>query len=303
MNELSPIIFNIQKFCVHDGPGIRTTVFFKGCPLSCLWCHNPESQAYGRELLYDKEKCTGCRRCEEVCPEQAIQMIGREAVTDRIRCRACGQCAERCLRDARQVAGDNHCGVEEILREIEKDRIFYQQSGGGVTFSGGEALSQIDAVEMLARSCSRRGISVAVDTCGYAPFSVFQRLLPWTDLFLYDIKHMDPELHRRYTGQDNRLILENLRRLVDAGAVVALRLPLIEGINADDNNIGAILAFVAGMPLQKVNLLPYHDIGASKRTRLGLNQPDILLAPPAPERSEEILGRFQRAGFSAEIGG
>lgn len=296
------IIFNVQKFSVHDGPGIRTTVFFKGCPLRCQWCHNPESQEALPELLYDKEKCTLCRRCQSTCGRGANRMSDHSILTDRDQCNACGDCADRCFRGAREVAG-RKAYISDLLQEIEQDRVFYEQSGGGVTFSGGEALSQIDALAELAYACKSRGIHVAVDTCGYAPFASFERILEYTDLFLYDVKHMNDTAHRQCTGQGNELILSNLRRLAAAGANIALRLPLIEGVNTNDENIEALAVFIKDIRLLQVNLLPYHNTGSSKYARLGRPFDSAVCSAPTPAKLELIAARLSLTGHKIRQGG
>ena len=298
----SPLIFNLQRFCLHDGPGIRTTVFFKGCPLRCHWCHNPESQDFQAELLFDREKCVACQRCLTACPAKAIQHDIQGLSLDRTRCSACGQCADLCLGDARTLSGHKRYTLPELLCELEKDRVFYEESGGGVTFSGGEALCQAEAVENLARSCKERGLHVALDTCGHVPFSAFERLLPWTDLFLYDIKHHNSQQHLRHTGQENTLILDNLKKLAAAGAEIFLRLPLIEGINAADTDIEAYIHLLNPLPPRRLFLLPYHAAGVSKWQRLGRKERPALAAPSA-ERLDTIQRRFAAAGFTVQIGG
>lgn len=292
------VIFNIQKFCVHDGPGIRTTVFFKGCPLSCGWCHNPESQKFEPELLVQPEKCGGCGLCQSHCPHGAATAGGFLAD----RCTACGGCTDWCPGDARAVAGREY-GMEELLAEIEKDAPFYEQSGGGVTLSGGEALCQIDFVERLVRACSQKGIHVAVDTCGQVPYEHFARVLDYTGLFLYDLKLADSARHERHTGRDNSLILANLKRLCDSGARVHLRLPLIEGVNADDTDIEGVMAAAKPLGIRTIALLPYHDIGRAKYQRLGREYPALSAASPPPERLEKIRRRFAANGFDVTIGG
>ena len=300
MSRAASLSLSLQKFSVHDGPGIRTTLFFKGCPLRCSWCHNPESQQYTAELLYDAEKCSQCGRCSPHCPCQAISQNG---LTDRNRCQACGSCVDFCLQNARQIAGQPF-SASDTLNQLLADQVFYEQSGGGITFSGGEPLTHIDVLEPLAVECKRRGLHVCIDTCGHAPAESLQRILPHADLFLFDLKHMDPIQHQRYTGQDNRLILDNLRSLSDAAANIFLRLPLIEGINADAANVSATLAFAKTIRLRQVNLLPYHATGRSKYDRLGLKSlTELTQTAPAPERLEEIRRQFVAAGFDTHIGG
>ena len=295
-----PIVFNLQKFCVHDGPGIRTTVFFKGCPLRCGWCHNPESQSGMPELLFDRERCTACGRCQAVCPRGAIRMDEGGAVHDRNLCHSCGACADQCLNGARELCGKT-ATIGELLNEIEKDRVFYEQSGGGVTFSGGEALAQIDALTELARACKDIGLHVAVDTCGHAPFASFERILACTDLFLYDIKHMDPDVHRRITGRDNKPILKNLRRLAAAGANISVRVPLIDGVNADDGNIDALAAFLNETRLTHVMLLPCHHTGRSKYERLGRVFDAEAWPSPSLARLKEIAARLAAGGLDVHL--
>ena len=297
----APLVLSVQKFSIHDGPGIRTTVFFKGCPLHCTWCHNPESQRFTADLMVDNEKCTGCATCVSHCPRQAINTSLVHQFTDRNSCSRCGECVDFCLSNAREVAGQA-LSESELLVEILKDQIFYEQSGGGVTFSGGEAMCHINTLEALAAKCKLRGLHVAIDTCGYVPQDSFERILPYTDLFLYDLKLIDPARHQHHTGQNNALILENLRYLSGAGAEINLRLPLIEGINAAMEDINAILCFIKPLRITRVNLLPYHNTGASKYAKLGL--PTALsLCPPSPARLEAIQHQFTDAGLETRIGG
>ena len=297
------LLLSLQKFSIHDGPGIRTVVFFKGCPLRCSWCHNPESQQFDAELMFDAERCTSCGRCVDVCPSRAtVRLPGGGVITDRSLCQACGECTDLCLSCVREIAG-TFFSPADILREIGKDFIFYEQSGGGVTFSGGEALCHTDALESLAAQCHRQGLHVTIDTCGHVPQDAFRRLLPHTDLFLYDLKHMDPDRHLLYTGQDNRLILSNLRFLSDAGATIWLRVPLIAGVNDDDENLSALREFVQPLRISQVQLLPYHHIGSSKLARLGRAASDDPFAAPVPDRLEAIRSAFEEAGFSTRIGG
>ena len=298
----APLVLSVQKFSIHDGPGIRTTVFFKGCPLRCTWCHNPESQRFSADLMVDNEKCTGCATCVSHCPRQSITTSLIHQFTNRNICTSCGECVDFCLSNAREVAGQS-ISESDLLAEILKDQVFYEQSGGGVTFSGGEAMIHINTLEALAAECKRRGLHVAIDTCGYVPQDSFERILPYTDLFLYDLKIMDPTRHQQHTGQNNALILKNLQYLSGSGAKINLRIPLIEGINSAPEDINAILRFIKPLHIVQVNLLPYHNTGSSKYAKLDTPPPSSLLCAPSPARLEAIQHQFTDAGLETCIGG
>lgn len=259
------VIFDIERNSFVDGPGIRTTVFFQGCNLRCAWCHNPESQAPNPQMLFYRDKCIGCGKCREVCPTPEG-------------CTLCGKCTLYCPADARRVCGKEY-SVESVLREILKDKAYYENSGGGVTFSGGECMLQVDFLAEILKMCKESGIHTAVDTAGHVSFDRFERILPYTDLFLYDIKLMDPERHKTYTGVDNRQILENLKRLLTEKAKLWIRVPVIAGVNDSVRDMEAIKAFVHthGTP-EKVELLPYHAMGEHKYTALG-RTPQAFTAP------------------------
>lgn len=299
---IQPFIFNLQKFCVHDGPGIRTSVFFKGCPLRCAWCHNPESQVFQPELLYNPEKCAVCGQCLPECPSDAITRRESSVVTDRHLCQACGRCVDFCFHSAREIVG-HAASVPDLVAEIEKDRVFFEQSGGGVTFTGGEVLCQAEAAEALAIACKARGLHVAVDTCGHVPFENMARVLNCADLFLYDLKHLDPVMHEEYTGQDNRLVLDNLRRLNATGAAIFLRIPLIEGFNSDDGHINSLVEFCSGLNLKQIDLLPYHSTGSSKYQRTGRPFSPGRFAAPTPEKLARIRTILQQSHPKVTIGG
>jgi pyruvate formate lyase activating enzyme len=302
-----PFIYNLQKYSIHDGNGIRTTIFFKGCPLHCAWCHNPESQNFFPELMFNEERCTGCGACVSKCSQNAVFITENGfAFTDSTKCTACGKCADCCLNGARDIAGLTY-DIEELVREVDKDRMFYEQSGGGVTLSGGEVMAQpIDYIEKLTAHLFDKGYSVNIDTCGFAPFERFERILPYVDTFLYDIKDMDSERHMRYTGIGNELIIDNLRKLSGAGARIWLRLPLVEHVNADEAYIRSVIEFLkSGVILKQINLLPYHNIGKSKYSRLNrtYNDAGIFEVPP-DEKMKQFAELFRENGFPCvKIGG
>lgn len=261
-------IFDIRKYSVHDGPGIRTTVFLKGCPLRCWWCHNPESQLPQRELIFRETRCIACRSCLERCPQSAIHWDTTAPVTDSERCDLCGECLEACPTGARDIAGKEMTPAE-VMAAVRRDIVFYDESGGGVTFSGGEPMRQPVFLEQLLRACKAEEIHTALDTCGYTPWDALERVQPFVDLFLYDLKLMDDELHRKYTGVSNRVILANLQKLVSAGSRVIVRIPLIPGITDTQENISQIGAFLQSTGgITRVDILPYHNTAVQKYHRL-----------------------------------
>lgn len=301
-----PNVINIQKYSVHDGDGIRTTIFFKGCQLSCWWCHNPESQNYLPEFMFDKEKCTGCGYCSKACTHDAIS-IGEEgkAVTDPEQCVLCGDCFDYCLQNAREKVGRTY-EIEELVSICEKDQMFYEESGGGVTLSGGEVMSQdIDYLEELCKQLHKKGFNIAIDTCGYAPEKNYERLLPYVDTFLYDIKTLDDEVHQKYIGKSNAKILSNLEFIASKGADINIRIPVVEPVNSDEKTMTDIIAYLKEkVGIVRVNLLPYHNTGSSKYDKL--NRPYLAkdLLVPSKEHMEELKQLFQRNGFKqVKIGG
>lgn len=294
-------IFNIQKFSVHDGPGIRTTVFFKGCPLKCTWCHNPESQNSGSEILYDKNKCTLCGNCIKACQNNAIEIKNNILTTNMDKCTFNGDCIVCCINSARQIAGKEYT-VDEVLEEVTKDRIFYKNSRGGVTLSGGEPLIYAEFVEELLMKLKEENIHTAVDTCGYADFKTIEKISKYTDLFLYDLKLIEDDKHILYTGVSNAIIIDNLRRLSITHNNIHLRLPLIEGINADEDNILKILKLIKDINIKKINLLPYHDIAMHKYEKLGRRYSDSMKRP-ADEKLKRFREIFEKEGYKVKIGG
>lgn len=300
------LITDIQKYSIHDGDGIRTTVFFKGCRLRCVWCHNPETQSYKKELLFTQEKCTGCGSCLSACPNGAIVLGDGRAVTDRSKCKVCGECVDYCFLNNREIAGKEY-SVSELVRELKKDEMFYEQSGGGVTLSGGEVMTaDMDYVEALVRQLHRNGISVTIDTCGQAPYENFERILPYVDTFLYDIKTMDNEVHKEYMGAGNELILMNLEKLNQAGARIYIRIPTIREVNGSDEAMQSIIAYLQEKNIHaaQVNLLPYHNTGSGKYEKAGMCYKGTDLHAPDQEEMEHFVEMFRQAGFQrVKIGG
>ncbi len=296
---MTGILFDIRRYSIHDGPGIRTAVFFKGCPLQCAWCHNPEGISFTPELIFRRARCVLCDDCLDVCPNQAIRRQDDAILVDRSICKASGNCAVACPAEALEIVG-REMTVEQVLAEIERDRTFYEQSGGGVTFTGGEPLAQPRFLLDLLSACRTRGLHTALDTSGYAPWPVLDEIRPFVDLFLYDLKLMDDTRHREWADVSNVDILSNLRRLAELGHEILIRIPVIPGINDDEENLRAAGSFLATLSqVPHVELLAYHNIAEGKYAGLGWKYALPEIHSPTPERLEEI--RFFLRGYALNI--
>jgi pyruvate formate lyase activating enzyme len=300
---LTGLIFDIKRFSIHDGPGIRTTVFFKGCPLSCQWCHNPESQAADVERIFRSNRCVRCGACLVACAAGAISPNGQSFRIDEKKCTLCGACAEACYAEAREMVG-RQMTVPDLMREIQRDVVFYDQSGGGLTISGGEPLMQPQFLVALLRAAKEAEIHTALDTCGFAPWKTLEATRGYIDLFLYDLKPMDDRRHRKATGVSNRVILDNVQRLSELGHDIILRVPLIPGLTDSEENLRRLAAFAGGLPhLVGVDLLPYHGTAADKYRRLGKEYAASGIEPPTEADLGRIQHRLTEQGLQVRTGG
>jgi pyruvate formate lyase activating enzyme len=317
MNEkLTGKVYDIQGFSVQDGPGIRTTVFLKGCPLRCPWCHSPESQKYHAQLSWIAMRCIGiakCGKCLDACPQKAISpgKVTKHAVTDediqlvhinRSLCNNCGDCAEACYPKALEICGKDYT-VEEIIQRVIQDKPFYEQSGGGITISGGEPLTQPEFTLQVLKVLKKEKIHTALDTTGFADFELIEAVLPYTDLFLYDLKHMDREQHKKVVGVPNELILENAKKLAKAGGKIQIRIPIIPRFNDSKKNITETGKFCQslGDAVVMIQLLPYHNLGVMKYERIYEDQKVLEASTPTDDKIQSLKKLLEDMGFSVTV--
>jgi pyruvate formate lyase activating enzyme len=303
MSDINGTVFNIQRYSIDDGPGIRTTVFVKGCPLRCPWCSNPESQNPKPELLYRYTSCTHCGTCAKTCPEGAIAQDDKGDIhIDREKCTVCGACVDTCPSKALSITG-NVKTVDEVMKTVLRDEVYYED-GGGVTCSGGEILAQPEFVAEIFRRCKERGIHTNADTSGYGNSDAFRGILENSDLCYFDVKILDPERHKDIIKTPNDLIMENMKVLAESGVKTVLRYPVVPSLNDDDANIDAIADTVKKLGKQEdwiVNILPYHKYGENKYASVGMVYPIPEVKDNTPENLERVEKRLTDAGIRVEV--
>ncbi len=300
-DSIPAAVFNIERHALHDGPGIRTLVFMKGCPLRCFWCSNPEGQLRRTELMFTPNKCGSSGRCVDACPEDAIAWTpGEKPVVDRELCTVCAQCVTACPNGAFETVGHDFT-AREVLNEVEKDFIFYRSSSGGVTVSGGEPMVQYKFIAELFELCREHGIATAIETCGYVPWSHYEAVIPYLDHVLIDVKHTDSEIHYEGTGVDPARIHDNVRRLARTGIPLIVRVPVITGFNDAPEHMRALADFIVDAGVTEIHLLPYHSLGEVKYAGLFRDYPAEGTRPPSVERMRELLQILLDAGLKASI--
>jgi pyruvate formate lyase activating enzyme len=300
MTEITGLIYDIQRLALHDGPGTRTTVFLKGCPLRCDWCHNPESQSVRPVLAQFKHNCLGCGHCLTACSHQALSRGDEGLQINRTLCQGCGACVAVCPAEALVLHGQQMT-VTEVMAEVEKDRLLYENSGGGLTLSGGEPLAQPKFTLALLKAARAAGLHTCLDTCGYAPWATLEQMLPWVDIILYDLKGVDPAKHRTRTGRSNHLILQNLRSLNQEGVQVMLRSPLVPDLNDSEEAMRALADFVLDLqPVPQLEIMPYQQLEEGKYEALGLGG-GRQIVPPEPEKVAALAGLLREMGLDCLV--
>ncbi len=300
---IKAMIFNIQRYSTEDGPGIRTTVFFKGCPLRCLWCHNIESIKTHPQIVWSGIKCIGCGECLKACPEKAILKTKDGLKTDRAICKNCGLCAEACPSGARELLG-YEISVDDLVKEVEKDKPFYENSNGGITASGGEPTLQHEFLIEFFKKCKEKGLHVALDTSGFTTWERLEKIIEHVDLILYDLKVLDEEKHEEYTGVSNKIILENLKKIDSSNKKIWIRIPVIPEFTANKTNIENIGKFIKDFKnISRVDLLPFHKLGISKYEKLDLEYTCKDFEPPSEEEMNEYKEILKKYHSNVKAGG
>lgn len=303
MRDLESIVFNIQRYSVNDGPGIRTLIFFKGCPLHCAWCSNPESQQRHRQIMFFENLCVRCGACADACPKKAVVIKKNKRIYDSDACTVCGDCENVCPHNAIKLAGET-MHLDEVVTIAEKDFLFYLNSGGGVTLGGGEPTLQADFVIQLLKRLKGLGIHTAMETCGYADWPVFEKMNPNLDLMLYDFKHIDSDIHVRHTGRSNARIIQNLKKLLKTELPVIIRIPVIPGFNDDEKTMQAMASFLSrqnGGNIERVDLLPYHKLGVGKYAAMGCEYTLKDRETPKDDVMADFKKLFIKQGFDTLV--
>lgn len=299
--EIKGVLFNIQKFSLHDGPGIRTIVFFKGCSMSCLWCSNPESQDIKPQVMFNKSLCTKCGRCKSECKSEAIDMNSEYRI-DKSKCTECTKCVDNCLSGALVTEGRNY-SVEDVIKELKKDSVQYRRSNGGITLSGGEVLLQPDFAVELLKECKSYGWHTAIETAMYVNSESVKKVIPYIDLAMIDIKSMNDEIHKKFTGVSNEIILQNIKLSDELAKEIIIRIPVIEGFNADLQSIGAIAQFSKSLTnLKRIDLLPYHNYGENKYQAIGREYSLKELKSSSKDKMERLKALVEIMGIPCTIG-
>lgn len=296
------ILTDIQRFCVHDGPGIRTLVFFKGCPMRCVWCQNPESNRIQRELMHREERCIRCGYCVRSCDKHAVEIRDGKVRIDRAKCSLCGNCVETCYAGSMEIVGKLY-SVQQVVDAVVRDEAFYRQSNGGVTLSGGEVTLQYRFAQRILRELKNRKIGTAIETAGYCGWEALESLLPLTDLFLYDVKHMDAQAHEAYTGVSNQRIQQNLHRLAENGARIIIRVPLIPGVNDSVEHLTRVVRLAECVNAAELHILPFHQAGKSKWSALDRDYSCGEWGVHSQERLEQLHSAVSQSSVRINIGG